>query len=240
VRLFEIGTVFGSRDAEGLPFEELRAAFIATGRREREHWSMEDADIDVWDLKGLAEDLGSELLGAIVEPSSSRSEGELAPARLEAAARWFGREVFHFRKEGRVAGVAGRIAAEAVEGPAGSAPVWAAELKLADVATGAVPRYVPISPYPHVNRDLAAIFPLERTVAEIEMVIRDAAPSFLESARLFDVYEGGEIPAGSRSLAWRFRFRAPDRTLTDEQVDAGINEIMTALEEKADARIRSS
>ncbi|MCZ6476776.1 MAG: hypothetical protein O6851_00405, partial [Gemmatimonadetes bacterium] len=240
VRLFEIGTVFRSRGTEGLPFEELRAAFVITGRREIEHWSIEGAEIDVWDLKGLAEDLGSELLGATVQPLGSRNEEELASARLEAAARWFEGEVFHLRKEGRVAGLAGRIAAEAVDGPAGMAPSWAAELRLADVVTGATSRYVPISPYPQVNRDLAAIFPLERTVAEIEVVIHDSAPPFLESARLFDVYEGGEIPAASRSLAWRFRFRARDRTLTDGEVDAGMKKIMTALEEKADARIRSS
>ncbi|MCK5411099.1 MAG: phenylalanine--tRNA ligase subunit beta [Gemmatimonadetes bacterium] len=240
VRLFEIGTVFRLRAAEGVPFEELRVAFVMAGRRELEHWSIEAADIDVWDLKGLVEDLGSELLGATVEPLGSRNEEELASARLEAAARWFDGEVFQFRKETRVAGLAGRIVAEAVDGPAGMAPSWAAEFRLADVVTGATSPYVPISPYPQVNRDLAAIFPLERTVAEIDGVIRDGAPPFLEAVRLFDLYEGDEIPAASRSLAWRFRFRAPDRTLTDEEVDAGMKAIMTALEEKADARIRSS
>ena len=77
-------------------------------------------------------------------------------------------------------------------------------------------------------------------MAELEALILEASPPFLESVRLFDVYEGDEIPPDHRSLAWRFRFRATDRTLTDAEVDSAMNQITSALEEKSDARIRSS
>ena len=52
--------------------------------------------------------------------------------------------------------------------------------------------------------------------------------------------EGEEIPEGCRSLAWRFRFQAADRTLTDEEVDAAMEAVTFALEDKSDARIRTA
>ena len=91
-----------------------------------------------------------------------------------------------------------------------------------------------------MGRDLAIIVSEKRTVSELEEVIRRACPPFLESVWLFDVYEGEEIPEGCRSLAWRFRFQAADRTLTDEEVDAAMNAVTIALEDKSDARIRTS
>jgi phenylalanyl-tRNA synthetase beta chain len=57
---------------------------------------------------------------------------------------------------------------------------------------------------------------------------------------LFDVYEGDKVGAGKRSLAWRLVFRAPDRTLRDEEVEEGLGSITVNLEERFDARVRSS
>ena len=48
----------------------------------------------------------------------------------------------------------------------------------------------------------------------------DGGPSLLEEARLFDVYTGEQAGPGNKSLAYRLRFRAPDRTLTDEEASA--------------------
>src|SRR5207253_4950812 len=59
VRLFEIGTVFASGDS--VPQESTRIAIIFTGRRTPPHWSSESPEMDVWDLKGLIEDLASRL-----------------------------------------------------------------------------------------------------------------------------------------------------------------------------------
>ncbi len=71
-------------------------------------------------------------------------------------------------------------------------------------------------------------------------MIREAGPAYLESLSVFDVYEGENIPAGTRSIAWRLRFRSPDRTLTDEEVDSAIGRITSALEEKLNVGIRGA
>jgi phenylalanyl-tRNA synthetase beta chain len=77
----------------------------------------------------------------------------------------------------------------------------------------------PIPQFPPARRDLAVESPDERTVAEVEREIRAAGGDRLAHVELFDVYRGEKIAAGHRSLAFRLEYRAPDRTLTDEEVD---------------------
>jgi phenylalanyl-tRNA synthetase beta chain len=74
----------------------------------------------------------------------------------------------------------------------------------------------------------------------VQAAVTETASELLESARLFDVYEGEGVGEGRRSLGWAFRFRADDRTLTDEDVEAEMNALSAALEKRFDARIRSS
>jgi phenylalanyl-tRNA synthetase beta chain len=57
-------------------------------------------------------------------------------------------------------------------------------------------------------------------VADVESALREGAGELLESLRLFDVYRGEQVGAGHASLAFTLRFRAPDRTLTAEEVSA--------------------
>ncbi len=72
------------------------------------------------------------------------------------------------------------------------------------------------------------------------MAIRQTAPDYLEALTVFDVYEGEELPSGTRSLAWRLRFRSPDRTLTDQEVDGAIARIVGSLQEKLNVRVRGA
>ena len=76
--------------------------------------------------------------------------------------------------------------------------------------------------------------------ASVADTIRSVGPDTLESLVLFDVYEGDKIEDGQRSLAWRLVFRASDRTLRDTDVEEGLSSITANLEERFNARIRSS
>ena len=100
--------------------------------------------------------------------------------------------------------------------------------------------YAPISAYPVVRRDLAVTVPVGVQAAALESRIRDAVPDLLEAIDLFDVYEGEGVESGRRSLAWAFRFRAPDRTLKDEDVETAMKSITSALESEFDGRVRDS
>ncbi len=79
---------------------------------------------------------------------------------------------------------------------------------------------------PAALRDLAIVAPKTVPYAELERIARDAAGEFLEGIEVFDVFEGGKIPTGSRSVALSLRWRAQDRTLNDEEVNAAFERVI--------------
>ncbi|MGY1609207.1 phenylalanine--tRNA ligase subunit beta [Geodermatophilus sp. SYSU D00700] len=92
------------------------------------------------------------------------------------------------------------------------------ELDLDALPPPPVPVGPRISAFPPVLIDLAFVVPDELTAAHVESLVRGGAGELFEAVRLFDVYSGPPVPAGSRSLAYSLVLRAPDRTLTAEDV----------------------
>jgi phenylalanyl-tRNA synthetase beta chain len=89
-----------------------------------------------------------------------------------------------------------------------------------------------------VERDLSIIVKKDLTAEKIEEIIRETSGDLLEDIFLFDVYEGKPVPEGERSLAFSLTFRAPDRTLSSEEVDSLMNQIKETLKERLEAKVR--
>lgn len=87
--------------------------------------------------------------------------------------------------------------------------------------------FKPFSRYQGMQRDIALLAPESVPAAEILSVIRKSCSDILEDAEVFDVYSGGQIPAGKKSVAVNMTFRDLNRTLKDEEVN---EEIKTVLE----------
>ncbi len=87
--------------------------------------------------------------------------------------------------------------------------------------------------FPAIRRDLALVLDRELPAEIAVRTIRDIAPSLMETAEVFDVYEGGSIAPGKKSVALALTYRAKDRTLTDEEV----NRVHAALVEQAKVRL---
>lgn len=90
--------------------------------------------------------------------------------------------------------------------------------------------YKPLPKFPASARDLAVIADSELPIAEMEKAIRAGASGIVEKIELFDVYQGGQIPAGKKSVAYSILLRAADRTLTDEECDEAMKNILSSLE----------
>ncbi|WP_433263150.1 phenylalanine--tRNA ligase subunit beta [Actinosynnema sp. CS-041913] len=88
-----------------------------------------------------------------------------------------------------------------------------------------------VSPYPPVLLDVAVVVDAEVPAEQVTRALRSGGGELLEDLRLFDVYAGGQVGEGKRSLAYALRFRAPDRTLTVEEATAARD---TAVAEAAD------
>jgi len=129
----------------------------------------------------------------------------------------------------RLAGHAGELHPRVVEafrlpGRACAAEVDLSVIETAAAALGPVEAPV-ISPYPVATQDVALVVAASVPAAEVEAALSAGAAgagggSLLEEVRLFDVYTGAQAGEGNKSLAYTLRFRAPDRTLTDEEVTA--------------------
>ena len=95
----------------------------------------------------------------------------------------------------------------------------------------------PISKFPGITRDLAIVAPKSVSAETIQQIILANGGDKLESAYVFDVYEGEHIAEGFRSLAYTIGFRSTEGTLTDADVDEPIQAIINALAEK-DCKLR--
>jgi phenylalanyl-tRNA synthetase beta chain len=92
-----------------------------------------------------------------------------------------------------------------------------------------------------VREDLAVIVAQEIGAARVLAIVRDAGQPLLQRAEVFDVYRDPErLGEGNVSLGLRLSYRAPDRTLTDEQVATQREAIVAALETEIGGRIRAS
>lgn len=242
VRLFEVGTVFDldpkrATGRERFP-EELRVGAVMTGRRRPPHWSEQGEDLDLWDLKGLGEEMAESLCRGALEPIE---EEDAEPGTGDGAGvDWLEAGGFRIVREGEIVGWAGRVRGNAVDAPPWASRVWGVELLLAAVALDRQGPYEAVPPYPAVRRDLALVLPGGVPAAAVEACIGEAGQEILEAVSLFDVYEGEGIEPGRRSLAWGLRFRAADRTLTDPEVEEAMDRIISALEDAFDAHVRTS
>jgi phenylalanyl-tRNA synthetase beta chain len=220
VRLFEIGTVFEQRVAGGRPVERLAAAFVVSGARRPAHWSDggEAAAFDRWDARGVFD-----RMVALAHPGASvQVEGD----------RWVAQDA-----AGLPVGWCGAVSADV---PAWADPVFGGEVMVA-VGARSVPRYIPLPTYPASVRDLALLVGIEQPVAAInDLLLQRGRRHAVEAVTVVDEYRGAGLPEGRRSVAIRLTFRAPDRTLTDAEVDQAIGRLMTSLERELDVTLRSS
>ncbi len=90
-------------------------------------------------------------------------------------------------------------------------------------------KYTGLAKYPAVTRDLSMVVPNEIMVGQIEDMIVQRGGKILESYELFDIYEGAQILAGHKSVAYSITFRAKDHTLEDKEVSAVMEKILHGL-----------
>ncbi|MDE6902579.1 MAG: phenylalanine--tRNA ligase subunit beta [Lachnospiraceae bacterium] len=91
-------------------------------------------------------------------------------------------------------------------------------------------KYEGIAKYPAVMRDISMVVPKEIMVGQIEDVIAQRGGKILEDYQLFDIYEGDQIKAGYKSVAYSITFRAKDRTLEEADITAAMKKILNGLE----------
>jgi phenylalanyl-tRNA synthetase beta chain len=100
-------------------------------------------------------------------------------------------------------------------------------------------RFSPFSTYPAIARDIAFYAPIDLPVADLIQVMEKAGGKLLQNVELFDEYRGENVPEGQRSLAFSLTYQAPDRTLTDEEVEPLLEKVRSALTKEFTVTLRS-
>ena len=231
VALFEVGRVFTS--ANGAPKEERRVALALTGQRKPAFWngSDRDAKFDLADLKGLVEEF-LEQFGLRGLQFTKRAD-DLGPW-LESAAITLGGK--------RVLGEMGQLSPLLAKQYDLRDGVLLAELNLDLLLDRRNPArsFKPLPAYPAARRDLAMFVPETVTHDAVLAAVKQAKPANLEAVELFDIFRGKHVPAGQKSMAYAFTYRAADRTLTDTEVSAGQEKLVAAFKQSLAATVRDT
>ncbi len=229
VQLFELGRVFTA--TEGGPKEGWRLAIALTGARSPAFWSGADreARCDASDLKGLVEEF-MESLG--VRGVSYVRRGEPGSLFIESAVVALGGKL--------ELGQLGQVQPSLARRYDLRDPVFLAELNLDLLLAKRNPArsFKPLPAFPASARDLAMVVPEATTHDAVLAVVRQAKPSNLESVDLFDVFRGRHVLEGHKSMAYTFTYRAADRTLKDEEVNAAHQRVVEAFKATLKATVR--
>ena len=143
-------------------------------------------------------------------------------------------------KDGRVFGVMGEIHPAVAENYGMDCRVYSFSLDADALFELSQPEktYKPLPKFPAVTRDLALLCDESIPVGTLEKAIVRGGGSLLETIQLFDVYQGAQIEAGKKSVAFSITLRSADSTLTDEQTNSVMKKVMKELE-KEGAVLRS-
>ncbi|MCR4420629.1 MAG: phenylalanine--tRNA ligase subunit beta [Clostridia bacterium] len=230
-RFFELGKVFLPREPGGLPEEEWRLGALVGGEDPKE-WNRPARPLDFFYLKGVLERfLAFWGLSEGLEFASGPEWAALHPGR-RCRVLYGGEEM----------GWLAELHPGVLEDFSLPDRVCLLELTLEKIFAVAVEvrrRYRPWARYPAVARDIAVLVPEAVTHAQVRQAITRYGGDLLRGVRLFDVYRGGSVPEGYKSLAYRMVFQSEDHTLTEKEVSTVCERIVGGLEEEVGARLRS-
>ncbi len=223
LRIFEIGHVYIPEQSE-LPRETKRLAAAATGRRAPELWSKEN--IDFFDMKAVFSGaLGERLLSDTVEFQSASDIGYLHPGQ---SAR--------ITVKGKEIGVIGELHPEILEKLDVAKRVYIFEVDINSIVfyyDKTQKSFQSIPRYPSVRRDISIVVDEGIDAGSIVNEIRNIDNKLIEDVTVFDVFHGGSMTVGKKSVALSLHIRSVDRTLTDTEInevqEKALNKLQLAL-----------
>jgi phenylalanyl-tRNA synthetase beta chain len=211
------GKFVGDRPAPA--FEPWRIACLAAGPLRAGGWRTDPVEADFYALKGVLEALAAQLgVGVEVVPGE---EPFLHPGRS-------GRVIVGEQDAGWIGEIHPLVCREwDLDSAAGF------EIDLAPLVAGSPygeETYEDVISYPAVHQDVAVVVEETIPAAQVRSAVLDGGGELLRSAEVFDLYRGEQVGEGRKSLALRLTFRAPDRTLTDDEVAERRTAIQAAVE----------
>jgi phenylalanyl-tRNA synthetase beta chain len=225
VRLFEMGLRF--RQLDGRLHQQAVIAGVAAGPVDPEQWGVKTKDGDFYDLKSdvqallaLAGDAGSPTYTQARHPALHPGQS----ARIE--------------RSGDLIGYLGALHPVLSRERKLALPVYLFEVELDAVQAGHRAEFKALSKYPTVRRDVSLLVDESVTAQAVGDCVGQVGVHVLEKLELFDVYRGEGIDSGQKSLSLGLTFQDSSRTLTDAEVDRGVDRIVASLRTRLGAILR--
>jgi len=227
VQLFEIGNRFTQQSGE-----TQAIAFIWTGAGRALHWSERSRDTDFFDAASLVSVVADALdASVLLQPLSALPSFLVAGQAAEVVAS--AKE--SPESDTRRVGLVGRLTPAVGEslGLPAEVPAYVGELAIEPLARFLRTSLKAMAPprFPSVDRDISILVDDTTAAQAVRDTVRAIALAHLVELREFDRYAGKGIPDGKVSLSLRLTFRAPDKTLTDAEVQSAMESVLSALKD---------
>ncbi|MDT3425037.1 phenylalanyl-tRNA synthetase beta chain [Paenibacillus forsythiae] len=232
--LFEIGTVFVT-DEEQLtrqPREFQTLGLLLTGSRSAKQWNVAADPVDFFDLKGALESVFAYLGLDNAVVYEGDSPAGYHPGRSAS--------LYLNGEGGRVKlGTMGQIHPD-LQRKQDLEDTYVAEILLSPLYEAARTslQYGELPRFPGMERDIAVVVDSEVPAGRLLEAIREQGGSLLQSAQVFDVYTGGKLESGKKSIAISLLYRHAEHTLTDEEVSEVHDKVLAALQQSFGASLR--
>ena len=216
-KLFELGRVYIPNEKGQLPDEPRTLMMGMYG------------DVDFFDIKGVCEEMFSELHIENVEYERLTDNPVYHPGRSAV-----------IKVNGKTLGVIGEVHPSVLRNFEIGTKAYIGELDFMTIfnASNRDVKYTPLTKFPAVTRDFSIVVDASTPVAEIEKVMKKAGGKLLTKLELNDVYTGSQIPEGKKSVMYKAEFKAPDRSLTGEEADNLHAKIVKNLGNELGAELR--
>lgn len=235
VGIFEIGRVYLEQGARGkgqgarnekLPVERMMVGGAITEKSERKIWR--NGKRDFYHFKGIVESLLDRF---------NISDREFYPLNLPYIHPQKGANI---KIDGEEIGIIGELHSTIANNFDLKDKVYVFELDIDKIISKSKEekKYTPLPKYPSIHRDIAIVVDSNIRSEDIYEVIRETDYSILKEIVLFDYYEGKQIPAGKKSLAYSLVYRSDDRTLIDEDINPIHEKVIANLRDELGAFLR--
>ena len=228
-RVFEMGRIYLPQDGQAQPNEcrRLGLAMVAP-QTPRAHWQKGADVVDFFTLKNVVETALWEL-GAPRVNFRQATRAPFHPGRCAVLSI-----------DSQDVGVMGEVHPDTSTRYELTQRAYIAILEF-DALTRHIDLLKPYSPlprFPAIERDLALVLAHDVPAAHIENTLKNNGGELLQSAQVFDIYKGAPIPDGEKSVSVALRFQSNERTLTDEEVEAAMNNLRQAAARELGANMR--
>jgi len=232
VRFFETGLRFVKQVDQSLKQEPMLAGLIS-GNRFPEGWTGKSEEIDFFDIKGDFE--------ALLDLGKQANRWQFRVASNPALHPGQSAEILFQQDDGNLvtAGWIGALHPQLMKSLDLRGKVFVFEVTLATITQGQVPHFKAVSRFPEMRRDLALVVSAELPVEQLLQEARIQGGEWLQKVTLFDVYQGKGVEEGKKSLALGLTWQHPSRTLTDEEINTQVNQVVTAFSQGYAAELRS-